>query len=130
MCVPQIDSLEHTSDSAEEVCWTPAQPRASRPHTIPFSPMVASVGLECAAAVNLLSMSIRDSDLRNVAQLPLAPLCLAGTQACAQESSPEDSQALQAAPKVCTQSLLSLCLQPWSNQAILKSPRLRQLSWQ
>ena len=29
----------------------------------PFSPMLASVGLECAAAVNLLSMSIKESEL-------------------------------------------------------------------
>ena len=48
------------SDSAEEVTWTP-RPRPS--NVPPFSPMVASVGLECAAAVNLLSMSIKESEL-------------------------------------------------------------------
>ncbi|KAK9807096.1 hypothetical protein WJX73_004421 [Symbiochloris irregularis] len=48
------DSLEHNSDSAEELCWTPAHARhnnnaAAAPHP-PFSPMVAAVAVAGGAA--------------------------------------------------------------------------------
>ncbi len=75
------------SDAAEEVAW-PAL-RVVAPHAPcgaararaggdaddgPLSPALAAVGSETAAAVNLLSMSVRDSDL------PVAPADCGGRQ--------------------------------------------------
>ncbi|KAK9816563.1 hypothetical protein WJX72_002048 [[Myrmecia] bisecta] len=50
------ESGEENSDSAEEVAWAPVQR-----HPAPPSPMV-TIGVECAAAVNLLTMSAKDKD--------------------------------------------------------------------
>ena len=60
----QDDSGALNSDSAEEVAWTPSRgPMAYHPAVpLPPSPM-PMVGHETAAAVNLLSMSIREADL-------------------------------------------------------------------
>lgn len=59
----QDDSAALNSDSAEEVAWTPARGPAYHPAVpLPPSPM-PMVGHETAAAVNLLSMSIREADL-------------------------------------------------------------------
>lgn len=91
----QADSLELNSDSAEEVCWTPVpRPRAA----IPFSPMVAAVGLECAAAVNLLSMSIRDSELKDAPMF--LPLAAEGLPLDA--SSPSNTNGLCLVGQLCT----------------------------
>ena len=59
----QDDSAALNSDSAEEVAWTPTRGPAYHPAVpLPPSPM-PMVGHETAAAVNLLSMSIREADL-------------------------------------------------------------------
>lgn len=67
------DAAAGLSDAAEEVAW-PAL-RVAAPRSVaaavaaadadagPLSPAVAAVGCETAAAVNLLSMSVRDADL-------------------------------------------------------------------
>ncbi len=55
----QGDSGGHNSDSAEEVAWVPE--RQAHPSHLPPSPMAAAVGPECAAAVNLLCMSVQQN---------------------------------------------------------------------
>ncbi len=75
------------SDAAEEVAWPALRVVAPQPSCAaararaggdadggPLSPAVAAVGSETAAAVNLLSMSVRDSDL------PGAPADCGGRQ--------------------------------------------------
>lgn len=59
----QEDSAALNSDSAEEVAWTPTRgPGPAHTSMQPPSPFPV-VGHETAAAVNLLSMSIREQDL-------------------------------------------------------------------
>lgn len=90
---------DHTcnSDSAEEVTWTP-RPRGS--NVPPFSPMVASVGLECAAAVNLLSMSIKESEL-DLSLQAVEPSLRAQSAALQVMAPKQVSLGLQAAAAAC-----------------------------
>ena len=55
----QAESGGHNSDSAEEVAWVPE--RHANPSHLPPSPMAKAVGPECAAAVNLLCMSVHEN---------------------------------------------------------------------
>jgi hypothetical protein len=65
------DSADHNSDSAEEVAWVPE--RHAHPRHLPPSPMANAVGIECAAAVNLLSMSVHDAVQQASQQQHLRP---------------------------------------------------------
>ena len=51
---PLQEGSQHNSDAAEEDSWPPEQ------RVMPQSPLAANVGLECAAAVNLMSMRMRE----------------------------------------------------------------------
>ena len=60
----QDDSGALNSDSAEEVAWTPSRGGMVYHPAVPLPPSpMPMVGHETAAAVNLLSMSIREADL-------------------------------------------------------------------
>lgn len=63
----QAESGGHNSDSAEEVAWIPE--RHANPSHLPPSPMANAVGPECAAAVNLLCMSVDENPFKQAAQL-------------------------------------------------------------
>ena len=63
----QAESGGHNSDSAEEVAWVPE--RNANPGHLPPSPMAKAVGPECAAAVNLLCMSVHENAAKQAAQL-------------------------------------------------------------
>ena len=63
----QAESGGHNSDSAEEVAWVPE--RHANPSHLPPSPMAKAVGPECAAAVNLLCMSVHENAAKQAAQV-------------------------------------------------------------
>ena len=62
------EGSQHNSDAAEEDSWPPEQ------RVMPQSPLAANVGLECAAAVNLMSMRMREEKpLRRVRSADCTP---------------------------------------------------------
>lgn len=67
----QADTGGQNSDSAEEVAWVPE--RHAHPCHLPPSPMAKAVGQECAAAVNLLSMSVHENNLKQAARVQRSP---------------------------------------------------------
>lgn len=57
-----ITDSQHNSDSAEEVAWVPSA-----------SPLTGTLGVDCIAAVDLLSMSVKEADISRATGAGLDP---------------------------------------------------------